>query len=73
MEHRAQVILYTLLLCDRYTLPVGAGLLYYMQTGHMIGLPALVHEKRALIMKRNEVARYLAPNRTTAGRSMPGE
>ncbi|KAK3751070.1 hypothetical protein QZH41_011966, partial [Actinostola sp. cb2023] len=72
VDHRAQVILYTLLLSDRHRHPVDSGVLYYMKSTHMIGIPALVHEKRALIMSRNEVARYLSPGRMTSGRQMPG-
>ncbi|EDO44587.1 predicted protein, partial [Nematostella vectensis] len=40
VEHRAQVILYTLLLSDRYRHGIDTGLLYYMKSGHTIGVPA---------------------------------
>jgi DNA replication ATP-dependent helicase Dna2 len=73
VDHRAQAILYTLLLSDRHRHPVDSGLLYYMKSGHMVGVPALVHEKRALVMRRNEVARYLSLSRTTGGLKMPGK
>lgn len=71
IEHRAQVILYTLLMSDRYSQAVDSGLLFYMKTAHMLSVPGFLHEKRALIMKRNEVARYLTLNRAGATGSMP--
>ena len=73
VEHRAQVILYTLLMSDRYSHSVDAGLLYYMKTAHMLGVPGFLYEKRALVMKRNEVARYLTLNRAGTTGTMPGE
>ena len=73
IEHRAQVILYTLLMSDRYTQAVDAGLLFYLKSSHMISVPSFLHEKRALIMKRNEVARYLTLNRAGTTGVMPGE
>ena len=72
IEHRAQVILYTLLMSDRYSEVVDAGLLFYMKSAHMLSVPGFLHEKRALIMKRNEVARYLTLNRAGATGTMPG-
>ena len=72
IEHRAQVILYTLLMSDRYSQAVDAGLLFYMKSAHMLSVPGFLHEKRALIMKRNEVARYLTLNRAGATGTMPG-
>ena len=36
IEHRAQVILYTLLMSDRYSQAVDAGLLFYMKSAHML-------------------------------------
>ena len=72
IEHRAQVILYTLLMSDRYSQAIDAGLLFYMKAAHMLSVPGFLHEKRALIMKRNEVARYLTLNRAGATGTMPG-
>ena len=72
IEHRAQVILYTLLMSDRYSQAVDAGLLFYMKSAHMLSVPGFLHEKRALIMKRNEIARYLTLNRAGATGTMPG-
>ncbi|KAJ1927120.1 DNA replication endonuclease-helicase Dna2 [Tieghemiomyces parasiticus] len=57
--HRAQVALYTLLMADRYDLPVTAGLLYYMKTHETVLIPGLRDELRGLIIKRNEMANYL--------------
>ena len=58
---------------DRCREPVDSGLLFYMKSSHMLGVPAFLHEKRALIMKRNEVARYLALDKATGTRVMPGK
>lgn len=58
---------------DRCREPVDSGLLFYMKSSHMLGVPAFLHEKRALIMKRNEVARYLALEKATGTRVMPGK
>ena len=43
-----------------------------MKAAHMLSVPSFLHERRALIMKRNEVARYLTLNRAGATGSMPG-
>ncbi len=43
-----QVALYTLMLSDRYSAHPTGGLLYYMKTGHMQGLPSLPHEIRGV-------------------------
>ena len=71
VEHRAQVILYTLLMTDRYGIPVNSGLLVYTQTGHMTGVPGPIREKQALVMKRNDLARYLALDKN-AQQKIPG-
>ena len=72
IEHRAQVILYTLLMSDRYSQAIDAGLLFYLKSSHMLSVPGFLHEKRALVMKRNEVARYLTLNRAGTTGTMPG-
>ena len=72
IEHRAQVILYTLMMSEKYGKPVDAGLLYFMKTGHLQGIPAAQNEKRALIMLRNEIARYLSMENICNKQPMPG-
>lgn len=83
MAHRAQTMLYTLLMEDRYGesrifisprrcvadlliigLPVPAGLLYYSQLDSVLRVEAKSNEIRALIITRNELASYLANERT---------
>lgn len=68
IEHRAQVLLYSLMLGDRYGYQVPTALLFYVKagltqegvkTGHMQGIPVLAQEMRSLLMQRNSVARYL--------------
>ena len=72
VEHRAQVILYSLMMMERYKDTLGTGLLLYLKTGNMLGVPAYMHEKRALVMKRNELIRYLAHTGTRVTHTMPG-
>lgn len=59
IEHRAQVAVYTLLMSDRYKQHIDAGLLCYIKSNHMQGVPRPEQEKRAILIKRNEIARKL--------------
>jgi DNA replication ATP-dependent helicase Dna2 len=60
VEHRAQTMLYTLLLSDRYAQPVPAGLLFYTQSESVTLVNQARNEIRSLIMMRNEIASWLA-------------
>ena len=56
IEHRAQVMLYSLMLAERYRCPEPSGLLFYIKpglaqenvksSGHVQGIPVLPHEIR---------------------------
>lgn len=61
MEHRAQTMLYTLLISERYGVDVQDGLLFYTQSegGDVIRVPRGRNEIRGLIVARNEVAAYM--------------
>lgn len=59
MEHRAQTMLYTLLMSERYGMDVPSGLLYYTQSEEVVRVPTAKNEVRALMMKRNELAGYM--------------
>ncbi|KAI0056156.1 Dna2-domain-containing protein [Artomyces pyxidatus] len=59
MEHRAQTMLYTLLMSERYGVPVNEGLLYYTQSEEVIAVPAARHEMRALVSVRNSIAEWM--------------
>ncbi|XP_071985683.1 DNA replication ATP-dependent helicase/nuclease DNA2 isoform X2 [Engystomops pustulosus] len=59
IEHRSQVILYTLLSQERRDDPE-AGLLLYLKTGNMYTVPANRLDKRELLKIRNELSFYLA-------------
>lgn len=59
MEHRAQTILYTLLISERYGTETPAGLLFYTQNEEVSQVPARWKEIRSLIMMRNDIAGYL--------------
>jgi len=56
LEHRAQTMLYTLLMGERYGVQVSEGLLYYTQNEEVIRVPAARHEIRGLIGVRNRIA-----------------
>ncbi|KAF9479182.1 Dna2-domain-containing protein [Pholiota conissans] len=60
MEHRAQTLLYTLLLSERYGVDVQDGLLFYSQSeaGDVVRVPRGRNEIRALIGVRNELAAW---------------
>ena len=60
LEHRAQTMLYSLLMQDRYGQPVNLGLLYYTQSEEVISVPATRPELRALIGVRNAIAEWMA-------------
>ncbi|GAA5886249.1 hypothetical protein JCM6882_001581 [Rhodosporidiobolus microsporus] len=59
MEHRAQTMLYTLLMSDRYDEDIDSGLLYYTQTNDVFRVQAARNEIRGLIIGRNNFATYL--------------
>lgn len=59
MEHRAQTMLYTLLMGERYGTEVPSGLLYYTQSEEVVRVPAARNEIRALMAMRNEMAGYM--------------
>jgi DNA replication ATP-dependent helicase Dna2 len=79
MEHRAQTMLYTLLMEERYRTslpsfgdvqltpltgtPIKSGLLYYTQTDSILQVPAAIGEVRSLLMSRNEMAGYASRKR----------
>ncbi|KAJ9114076.1 hypothetical protein QFC22_005896 [Naganishia vaughanmartiniae] len=63
MEHRAQTMLYTLLMEERYRTPIQSGLLYYTQTDSVLEVPAATGEIRSLLMARNELAGYASRKR----------
>lgn len=59
LEHRAQVILYALLMSDRYLDSVDSGLLYYLQTNQTQGVAIQHADLVGLVMRRNEHAANL--------------
>ena len=59
MNHRAQTMLYTLMLSDRYDVDVKCGMLYYVDAKESIRVRALRNEVRGLIMGRNELAKWI--------------
>ncbi|KAJ4958932.1 hypothetical protein NE237_026043 [Protea cynaroides] len=57
MEHCAQVILYTLLMSERYLEHIDSGLLYYLHTDQTQGVSVRRSDLVGLIMRRNELAK----------------
>lgn len=58
-EHRAQTMMYTLMMSDRYGVRVNDGLLYYSKSGELHRIRFSRNEVRSLIIGRNELAHYL--------------
>jgi DNA replication ATP-dependent helicase Dna2 len=67
MEHRAQTMLYTLLVSERYGVSVTEGLLYYTQNDEVVRVPRGWNEMRGLIGGRNELAAYMMRRMRTSG------
>lgn len=59
VSHRAQTLLYTLMLHDRYRRPVDFGLLFYISTGDLVRIPAWREEIRSIVIARNRLAEEL--------------
>ncbi|KAI6659322.1 DNA replication ATP-dependent helicase/nuclease DNA2 [Oopsacas minuta] len=70
-EHRAQVMLYTLMMSERLCRDVPIGLLYYSQTGHLQGITPNYQELRDILRRRNELASYLYSLSTTSEPRFP--
>ncbi|CAE6465876.1 unnamed protein product [Rhizoctonia solani] len=56
MEHRAQTMLYTLLIAERYGVQTPTGILYYTQKDEIIQVHPARNELRGLMIGRNELA-----------------
>lgn len=59
MNHRAQTMLYTLMMSDRYDVDVKCGILYYVDAKESIRVCASRNEIRGLIIGRNELATWI--------------
>ena len=60
IQYRAQTMLYTLLVSQRYGYQVDEGLLYYTQTDEPIKVTASRNEVQALIVTRNDMVYHMA-------------
>ncbi|KAG8836188.1 Tripartite DNA replication factor [Serendipita sp. 399] len=65
-EHRAQTMLYTILMEERYGTSVPSGLLYYTQSDELIKVTTARGELRALLQHRNSMASFLNKRATTS-------
>ncbi|MCO5599936.1 hypothetical protein L7F22_054043 [Adiantum nelumboides] len=59
IEHRAQTMLYTLMMSDRYRRHIDCGLLYYSKSAELHIIRTARNEIRGLILARNELASYM--------------
>ncbi|KNC49616.1 uncharacterized protein AMSG_11895 [Thecamonas trahens ATCC 50062] len=59
-DHRAQVLLYTLLMADKYAVEVSSALLYYTKAGKLFGVPVRRGEIQSLVIQRNNLAVFMA-------------
>lgn len=59
LEHRAQTMLYTLLMSERYGMDISSGLLYYTQSEEVLEVPRARNELRGLMMARNDMAAWM--------------
>ncbi|GAA5861587.1 hypothetical protein JCM8547_008083 [Rhodosporidiobolus lusitaniae] len=71
MEHRAQTMLYTLLMGDRFDEDIDSGLLYYTQGNEVFRVQAARNEVRGLIIARNDFATYLHRRMTLSPSGSP--
>ena len=60
IQYRAQTMLYTLLMSERYGYQVDEGLLYYTQSEEPIKVPASRNEIQALVVARNDMVHHMA-------------
>ncbi|CAH9097877.1 unnamed protein product [Cuscuta epithymum] len=65
MEHNAQVMIYTLLMSERYSEMISYGLLYYLHTNQTQGMTVQRSDLVGLLMRRNELANDLLRASTT--------
>lgn len=60
IEHRAQTMLYTLMMSDRYRRQIDCGLLYYSKSAELHIIRTAKNEIRGLILARNELASHMS-------------
>ncbi|KAI8882764.1 Dna2-domain-containing protein [Backusella circina FSU 941] len=60
LTHRAQTLLYTLLMSDRYDIDIEAGVLYYSKDNTFYLIPSIHRDIRSLIISRNDLATALS-------------
>ena len=60
IEYRAQTMLYTLLMSERYGYQIDEGLLYHTQSDEPTKVPASRNEIQALIVARNDIVHHMA-------------
>ncbi|KAG9094521.1 Tripartite DNA replication factor [Ceratobasidium sp. 370] len=71
MEHRAQTMLYTILIAERYGVQTPTGILYYTQKDEIIQVHPARNELRGLILGRNELAASIMHHRVLAESESP--
>ncbi|KAG8741434.1 Tripartite DNA replication factor [Ceratobasidium sp. 414] len=71
MEHRAQTMLYTILIAERYGVQTPTGILYYTQKDEIIQVHPARNELRGLILGRNELAASIMRRRVLEESEIP--
>ncbi|KAI8990344.1 DNA replication factor Dna2-domain-containing protein [Pilobolus umbonatus] len=67
LTNRAQALLYTLLMCDKYDIDVDAALLYYSKSNSLYLIPAARNDLKSLIISRNSLAFAMNDQKTIPG------
>ena len=60
IQYRAQTMLYTLLMSERYGYQIDEGLLYHTQSDEPTKVPASRNEIRALLVARNDIVHHMS-------------
>ncbi|KAF8603653.1 P-loop containing nucleoside triphosphate hydrolase protein [Ceratobasidium sp. AG-I] len=71
IEHRAQTMLYTILVSERYGVQTPTGILYYTQKDEIIQVHPARNELRGLIIGRNELAASIMHHRELPSTETP--
>jgi DNA replication ATP-dependent helicase Dna2 len=63
IEHKSQVTLYMMLMSDHYNVDIQYGMVLYLQNGSLMGFTLNRDELRGIIIRRNDLARWMSQNR----------
>jgi DNA replication ATP-dependent helicase Dna2 len=69
MDHRAQVLMYLLMMSDKYDRDITNGMLYYFKESQVFGVDKVQNEVRAILQMRNLLASSLINAKITYNKS----